>query len=100
MHAGRLQYKTTLLMLLPSCISSKPLLMSANGRVCVIIGSISILPSMYQYFRDVGTAARTAECRALPDAAGDQLKRAGCDLRAGRGDADDDGLAPAAMARL
>src|SRR5262249_24960779 len=27
-----LQYTTTLLMLLPSCISSKPLLMSASGR--------------------------------------------------------------------
>src|SRR5215831_6424128 len=101
MHASRLQYKTTLLMLLPSCISSKPLLMSANGRVCVIIGSISILPSMYQS-TIFGTSVRprAPERRALPDAAGDQLKRAGCDLRAGRGDPDDDGLAPAAMARL
>src|SRR6266481_3026328 len=35
-------------MLLPSCISSNPLLMSGSGMVCVIIGSISILPSMYQ----------------------------------------------------
>src|SRR5262249_52042441 len=49
-------------------------------------------------FRHVGAAARAAEGRALPDAAGDQLKWAGCDLRAGRRDADDDGLAPAAMA--
>src|SRR6516164_960627 len=49
-------------------------------------------------FRHVGAAARAAEGRALPDAAGDQLEWAGCDLRAGRRDADDDGLAPAAMA--
>src|SRR5215831_3476444 len=35
-------------MLLPSCISSNPLLMSGSGMACVIIGSISILPSMYQ----------------------------------------------------
>src|SRR5262245_52045730 len=35
-------------MLLPSCISSNRLLMSGSGMVCVIIGSISILPSMYQ----------------------------------------------------
>src|SRR5919108_5006207 len=49
-------------------------------------------------FRHVGAAARAAEGRAFPDAAGDQLERTGCDLRAGRGDADDDGLAPTAMA--
>src|ERR1700741_4043919 len=35
-------------MLLPSCISSNPLLMSGSGMVWVIIGSISILPAMYQ----------------------------------------------------
>src|SRR5262249_53211677 len=49
-------------------------------------------------FRHVGAAAGAAECRALPDAPGDQLEWASCDLRAGRRDADDDGLAPAAMA--
>src|SRR6266446_2194207 len=48
-------------------------------------------------FRHVGAAARATECRALPDASGHQLEWTGCDLRAGRGDADDDGLAPAAM---
>src|SRR5262249_45509656 len=49
-------------------------------------------------FRHVGTAACAAEGRALPDAPGDQLEGARCDLRAGRRDTDDDGLAPAAMA--
>src|SRR5262252_6386186 len=49
-------------------------------------------------FRHVGAAARAAEGGALPDPPGDQLEWAGCDLRAGRRDADDDGLAPAAMA--
>ena len=34
------------LMLLPSSIRSNPLLMSVSGTVWVIIGSISILPSM------------------------------------------------------
>src|SRR5438094_1405134 len=48
-------------------------------------------------FRHVGAPARATECRALPDASGHQLEWTGCDLRAGRGDADDDGLAPAAM---
>src|SRR5262249_49214363 len=38
-----------------------------------------------------------AEGGALPDAPGHQLEWAGRDLRAGRRDADDDGLAPAAM---
>ena len=42
------QYTTTLRMVLPSCIRSKPLLISSSGMVWVIIGSISILPSMYQ----------------------------------------------------
>ena len=37
---SRRQNTTTLLMLLPSCIRSKPLLMSASGMVWVIIGSI------------------------------------------------------------
>ena len=35
-------------MLLPSCIKSKASLIRSSGRVCVIIGSISILPSIYQ----------------------------------------------------
>src|SRR5690606_25714482 len=42
------QYTTTLLMLSPECIRSKPLLMSSSFRIWVIIGSISILPSIYQ----------------------------------------------------
>ena len=50
--------------------------------------------------RHVGAAARAAERRALPDAAGDQLERARRDLLAGAGDADDDAHAPAAMAAL
>src|SRR6266571_6394420 len=51
-------------------------------------------------FRHVGATARASEGGALPDAPGDQLERAGCDLRARRGDADDDALAPTAMASL
>src|SRR5262252_8659983 len=49
-------------------------------------------------FRHVGAPARAAEGRALPDTPGDQLERTRRDLRAGRRDTDDDGLAPAAMA--
>src|SRR5690606_19512011 len=48
--------------------------------------------------RGVGAAAGPAEGRAAPDPAGDQLERAGGDLLAGLGHADDDALAPAAMA--
>src|SRR5690606_20565336 len=44
----RHQYTTTPRMDSPECISSKPLLMSSSGMVWVIIGSIWILPSMYQ----------------------------------------------------
>src|SRR5262249_20930072 len=51
-------------------------------------------------FRHVGAAARAAEGCALPGPRGDQLEWAGCDLRTGRRDADDDGLAPTAMAGL
>src|ERR1044072_1707107 len=51
-------------MLSPACIRSKPLLMSASGIVCVIIGSISILPSMYQS-TIFGTSVRP---RAPPNA--------------------------------
>src|SRR5262249_29944901 len=58
------QYRTTLLMLLPACIRSNPLLMSGSGMVWVIIGSISILPSMYQS-TIFGTSVRP---RAPPNA--------------------------------
>src|SRR5213075_1369938 len=61
---SRAQYITTLLMLSPLCISSNPLLMSASAIVCVIIGSISILPSMYQS-TILGTSVRP---RAPPNA--------------------------------
>src|SRR5262245_11363707 len=47
--------------------------------------------------RHVGAAARAAEGGAHPGAAGDELEGTGGDLLAGAGDADDDGLAPAAM---
>src|SRR5256714_1501004 len=50
--------------------------------------------------RHVGAAARPAECRSLPDAAGDQLERSGRNFCAGRRNANDDGLAPAAIACL
>src|SRR5262245_48549343 len=40
------QYTTTPRMLSPACIRSKALLMSVSGMVWVIIGSISIFPSM------------------------------------------------------
>src|SRR3546814_1773829 len=47
---------------------------------------------------NIGTAACAAECRAFPFASGNQLEGAGGDFGAGLGHADDDGLAPAAMA--
>src|SRR5205823_6099826 len=50
--------------------------------------------------RYVAAAARAAEGGPAPDAAGDQLEGTGGDLLAGRGDADDDRLAPAAVAAL
>src|SRR4029077_1450759 len=49
-------------------------------------------------FRHVGAAARPAECRSFPNPAGDQLERSGRNFCAGRRNADDDGLAPVAMA--
>src|SRR5262249_12543792 len=85
-------------MLLPSCISSNPLLMSASALVAVFSGPSPSWPPLYHPTFFGPSVRRAAEGRALPDAAGDQLKWAGCDLRAGRRDADDDGLAPAAMA--
>src|SRR5437868_5214655 len=48
--------------------------------------------------RHVGTASCAAECGTLPHAAGDELKRPGGNLRAGRRHADDHAHAPAAMA--
>src|SRR5216683_1794497 len=50
--------------------------------------------------RHVGAAARAAEGRALPDAAGDELEGPRRDLLAGAGDADDDRDAPALVAAL
>ena len=44
--------------------------------------------------RHVGAAARAAEGRALPHAAGDELERARRDLLARAGDADDDATCP------
>src|SRR4029077_3300869 len=49
-------------------------------------------------FGHVGTAARAAESRAFPDAAGDELKWPRGNLLAGTGDTDDDAFAPAAVA--
>src|ERR1700691_4705654 len=48
----------------------------------------------------VGAPARAAERRSLPHPPGDQLERPGRDFLARAGDADDDRLAPAAMARF
>ena len=48
----------------PSCISSKPLLISSSLRTWVIMGSISILPFMYQS-TIFGTSVRP---RAPPNA--------------------------------
>src|SRR3546814_20553108 len=47
---------------------------------------------------DVGASPGAAEGSALPDAAGAELERACGDFLAGFGDADEDALAPAAMA--
>src|ERR1700733_10694837 len=46
----------------------------------------------------IRAAARAAERAAAPDPAGDKLERPRRDLLAGTGDADDDALAPAAVA--
>src|SRR3546814_21016903 len=43
-----LQYITTLRMLSPACIRSKPLLISSRLSTWVIIGSISMRPFIYQ----------------------------------------------------
>ena len=68
--------------------------------VCVIIGSISIFPCMYQS-TIFGTSERPrAPPKALPRHTRPvtSSKRPGRDLLAGAGDADDNALAPAAMA--
>src|SRR4028118_1629885 len=53
-------------MLSPRCIRSKPSLMRSSGRVWVIMGSISILPSMYQS-TILGTSVRPrAPPKAVP----------------------------------
>ena len=49
-------------------------------------------------FRYVGTAARAAESGAAPDPAGDELKRPRRDFLTGTGNADNNALAPAAVA--
>ena len=75
-------------------------MISSSGKVWVIIGSISILPSMYQSTMR-GTSVRplgAAEGGAAPDPAGHELEGAGGDLLAGAGDADDRALAPALVA--
>ena len=60
------QNTTTLRMLSPACIRSKPLLISSSDRTWVIIGSISILPSMYQS-TILGTSVRPfAPPKAVP----------------------------------
>src|ERR1700730_5544476 len=51
-------------------------------------------------FWHVRATAGAAESSALPDTAGDELERTSCDFRTSGGDADDDGLSPAAMAGL
>src|SRR6516162_2160924 len=51
-------------------------------------------------FRHIGATAGAAEGGALPDPAGDELERTGCYFRTRRRHADNDGLAPAAMAGL
>src|SRR5277367_1769491 len=48
--------------------------------------------------RHVGPPLGAAEGRAPPDAAGDQLERAGGDFLPGAGDADDHALAPTLVA--
>src|SRR5665213_2737660 len=47
-NAVSIQNTTTERIDLPSCIRSNPLLISSSSRTWVIIGSISILPLMYQ----------------------------------------------------
>src|SRR5665213_400511 len=50
--------------------------------------------------RHLGTATDTAECRAFPDAPGDELERPGADFLAGAGDANNHRYAPATMRAL
>ena len=72
----------------------EPLVDLLKRRVWVIIGSISILPSMYQS-TIFGTSVRprAAKGGAAPASPGHKLERTGGDFLAGPGDADDDGFA-------
>src|SRR5215471_862422 len=64
--ASATQYTTTLRMLFPACIRSNAVLMSESGMEWVIIGSISILPCMYQS-TILGTSVRPrAPPKAVP----------------------------------
>src|SRR3546814_5103582 len=65
------QKTTTLRMLSPLCIRSKPLLISSSDSTWVIIGSIWILPFMYQS-TILGTSVRPF---ATPKAVPRQLRR-------------------------
>ena len=67
--AGRINRSTTLRIDLPSCIRSNARLMSDSGITWVIMGSISILPCMYQSTilgTSVRRARRRTQCRARP----------------------------------
>src|SRR5260221_10006003 len=84
----------------PRFISSNALLISLSGITWVIIGSISILPCMYQS-TIFGTSVRppcAAERGAFPHPAGHQLKRPRGNLGTRGGYYDYDRLASAAMA--
>src|ERR1051325_9377572 len=101
-------------MLSPECIRSNALLISVSGITWVIIGSISILPSMYQstifgtsvrprappkavpppVWRPAGGPARAREGGPAPRPAGNGLDRPVFGPAAGRRHADDDALAP------
>ena len=61
-----MQYFTTVRMDSPSCIRSKPSLMSSSGSVWVMRSSMSIFPSMYQS-TILGTSVRPrAPPKAVP----------------------------------
>src|SRR6266852_4514459 len=86
---------------LPSCIRSNPLLISSSLRTCVIIGSISIFPFMYQSTIFVTSVRpRAAARRAFPHPAGHKLERPGGNFLAGFRYPDHRGDAPATVTRL
>ena len=96
------QYKTTLLMLLPSCISVKPLLISP---IRCIVGDhrIDLDLSLHVPVDDlghVGAAARAAEGGALQTWPGTSSNGRVAISLAGAGDADDHTYAPTAVAAL